>query len=128
MLGLSNVSTGEHLKEATQDSDSLCSSSGDKLLPGFKQATHCFQPPFHSQSRDGRGRIMPTCSRGIGRRYEVVSSRSGQMSLCLPQKEMARQPDDRGALRLYLGGSLGLPEAVCTLVSCLKGSVWSVMT
>ena len=74
-LGMHNACTAEHFQKATQGlTDCVpsvltnCCLTSDRSLIILS---------FHSipQSWDGRGGMMPAGSRGIGRRYEVTSSR-----------------------------------------------------
>lgn len=102
------------LKRPPLESDSLCSFSGDKLVPGFKQVTHVLSLHSIPQSRDGRGGMMPAYSRGI---WQVIWGRLQQSHgrrLCICHgKRWQGSLITEGHSRLHLGGSLCLPEVVC---------------
>lgn len=68
MMRLGDACTAEPLKEATQASDSLCSISGNKLLPGVRQVRSLTILSLRSiPSRDSRERVMAFCSRDTSR-------------------------------------------------------------
>lgn len=117
------------LKRPPLGSDSLCSFSGDKLMPGFKQVTHCSQPPFHSPVQGWQRRDdASVLKRHMAGDMRSSPAESWQTALCLPWKMMARQPDHRGALKASSRWELVSPRGyVCVLMSRPKGSVWNVM-